>query len=268
MLKLIAKFRHSARRLFWLWLLLCAPVVAYSAEPQPVALRHVRRVVLDPGHGGTNAGSIGIAGIAEKVLTLDYANAIAAWLRTHSTAEVLLTRQTDTDVGLRDRPRLANQWQADLLISIHANSHELPQASGMEVFFLAADAVAQANRQLVEREEGGGPRDGVGAIPWSVSGIVTDLGAVAAHSRAEVFALQLASALQKIRKDARFRGVKQAPFGVLKEAKMPAVVLEVGYISHPLESKDLLDKKTPALFAQAILAGMVALDTRIDLESK
>lgn len=234
--------------------------------PKPVQLQYVHKLVLDPGHGGDNLGTVGALGIREKSLVLDYARKIAAFVRTHSNVEVVLTREADVALPLRDRPRLANEKKGDALISLHANAHELGEAHGMEVFFLAADSSVQATRELIEREEGIRPDDPTAGLPWSVGGIVQDLDQSAAHAHAEVLAGSLALALQKVRPTVRFRGVRQAPFGVLKEANMPALVLEVGYLTYPAEARTLLEPQTPGQFGQAILMALQGLDARIALE--
>lgn len=241
---------------------------ARAEAPKPIAFRHLRRVVLDPGHGGDNLGALGSAGIREKVLCLDVALRAAAWIAERSDVEVLLTRERDVAVELRQRPRLANDWKGDALISIHANAHEAGEASGMEVFFLAADASAEASRDLVEREEGIRPADATAGLPWSVGGILADLELAAQHRRSEWLALALGDALKAARPQARFRGVRQAPFGVLKEARMAAVVLEIGYITHPVEGPQLTDPAVQEQFSRAILKALVALDQRMAAEAR
>lgn len=247
-----------------------APRAETKLEPVPkrISLKHVRRVVLDPGHGGDNLGALGSAGIREKELCLDVAKRAAAWLTSHSDVEVLLTRERDAAVELRQRPRLANDWRADALISIHANAHEAGEASGMEVFFLAADASAEAARLLVEREEGIRAADATAGLAWSVGGILSDLELAAQHQRSERLALALGEALKLTRPSARFRGVRQAPFGVLKEARMAAVVLEIGYVTHPVEAPQLTDPATQDQFGRAILRALTSLDKQLAAQSQ
>lgn len=235
--------------------------------PKPLHLQHIHRLVLDPGHGGENLGALGAAGVREKALTLEIAKHVAAFIRQHSDAEVVLTRDTDVAIDLRQRPRNANALAGDALISIHANAHETGEATGMEVFFLAADSSAEAVRQLIEREEGIAPDQPTAALPWSVSAIVAEMGHASALNRSQDWAIALADALQKVRPRARFRGVRQAPFGVLKEARMPAVVLEVGYITQLAEARLLLEERTHTQFAAAILLAMQALDRQVTQET-
>lgn len=234
--------------------------------PKPIHLTHVRRLVLDPGHGGENLGALGSMGIREKALTLEVAKHIAEFVRAHSDAVVILTRESDVAIELRQRPRKANELKADALISIHANAHEQPEAQGMEVFFLDANASVETVRGLIEREEGIAPDLPTAALPWSVPSIVEEMAHGTALARSQAWASALADGLQRIRPQTRFRGVRQAPFGVLKEATMPAVVLEVGYITHPAEAKLLLEERTHAQFGAAVLLALQALDRQIAAE--
>lgn len=129
----------------------------------------------------------------------------------------------------------------------------------MEVFFLAANSSAETARALIEAEEGALPPES-GTLPWTVDAIVSDLSLAAAHARSEAFAGAMARTLQEQRPDARFRGVRQAPFGVLKEAQMPAIVFELGYITHADEAQVLMRPTTHVAFARAVLAALVDLD--------
>lgn len=234
--------------------------------PKPLHLQHVRRLILDPGHGGDNLGALGAAGVREKALTLEIARHVAQFIRQHSDADVQLTRETDVAIDLRQRPRKANELKGNAFISIHTNAHETGEATGMEVFFLSADASADSVRQLIEREEGIAPDLPTAMLPWSVSSIVAEMGHTVALNRSQDWAVALADGLQKVRPRARFRGVRQAPFGVLKEAQMPAVVLEVGYITQLAEARALLDERTHTQFGAAILLAMQALDRQITAE--
>ena len=234
--------------------------------PKPVHLVHIKRLILDPGHGGENLGALGALGVREKALTLDVARRVADFVRAHSDAQVVLTRETDVAIELRERPRRANALHGDALISIHANAHETGDAQGMEVFFLAADSSVETTRALIEREEGIEADKATAGLPWSVPAITAEMTSVTALARSQAWAMALADGLQRIRPATRFRGVRQAPFGVLKEAKMPAVVLEVGYITHPQEVRTLLEERTHVQFGAAVLLAMQALDRQIAAE--
>lgn len=231
--------------------------------PDRIKTRLVRRVVLDPGHGGDNEGTVGVIGVREKVLMLQLAWRIAAYLQAHSDLEVVLTRTGDETLPLRERPRLANQWHADVLISLHANAHEKTDVEGMEVFFLSAASRAESSRRAIEQAEGIEEGAGSESVPWSVGAIVDELDQASAHERSQDFAELLAASLRSVRPSAAFRGVRQAAFGVLKEAKMPAVVLEVGYLSHAREGRTLVEDRVHREFAQAVLKSLQRLDAQM-----
>ncbi len=251
---------------------LLLPVVPVKPDPsaalfpKPLHLQRIHRLILDPGHGGENLGALGAAGVREKALTLEIAKHVAEFVRKHSDAEVRLTRETDVAIELRERPRKANLWQGDAFVSIHTNAHETGEATGMEVFFLAADASAETVRQLIEREEGIAPDLPTALLPWSVSSIVSEMDQATALHRSQDWAVAIADGLQRVRPRARFRGVRQAPFGVLKEARMPAVVLEVGYITQLGEARTLLEERTHSQFGAAILLAMQTLDRQLVAE--
>jgi N-acetylmuramoyl-L-alanine amidase len=242
------------------------------AKPAKIQLKHVRKLVLDPGHGGSNLGAVGALGLREKVVCLAAAHEMAAWLRANSDLEVRLTREDDRDIGLRERPRLANSQSADAFVSIHANAHEKTaqgqaDAHGIEVFFLAADASVQTNRDLIAREEGVDPNDATAELPVSVKGIVEEMALATAHRRSQILGAALAEAIAKLLPEARFRGLRQAGFGVLKEAKMPALVLEIGYLTHPVEGPALRDRARHQQMARAMLQALVVLDGQLALEA-
>ena len=127
---------------------------APAASRAPTQLVHLRRIAIDPGHGGDNLGAVGHLGTREKVLTLELAEQFAELLRVTTTAEVVLLRTADEAIALRERPRMANSAGADLLISVHCNSNPDVTVRGMEVWFLSADSSLQAGVEAVLRDEG------------------------------------------------------------------------------------------------------------------
>lgn len=230
---------------------------------KPVQLSRVRHVVIDPGHGGDNLGALGYHATQEKALTLEVSKFIAAFVERHSNVRVSLTRHEDRPIALRERPRQANAMKADALISLHCNASPDPKVHGMEVWFLDATASVDVVHALVQREEGLPDKGAAAALPWTVGGILSEMRYAAAHKRSEMFALALAKGLRRGRPKAVFRGVRQAPFGVLKEALMAAVVLEIGYITNPRESLALLEHQAHLELARGVLLGLVELDALI-----
>ncbi|GEM_PF-2102234 len=230
--------------------------------PTKATLTTVKHIVIDPGHGGENQGAVGYWGTREKALTLTMARYFKEYIETNSNVRVSLTRHHDKALTLRARPRWANKIGTDAFISLHCNANENREARGMEVWFLSTDTSREVIHDLVRREERLPVASGKVKAPWTVEAIVSEMSYAMAHRRSSDFAHALASGLRWGRPKAKFRGVKQAPFGVLKEARMPAVVLEVGFISHAVEGKELLDPKTHLQLARGILRGLVLLDRK------
>ncbi len=221
-----------------------APV--QSAQQAP----GVHMIVIDPGHGGQETGAIGPGGVLEKDLTLELARELAAKLGRLG-VQTGLTRTDDTLVKLDDRSAIANQNKADLFISIHLNSSLGAGASGTETYFLSPQASDPRAASSAATENapppGGATSDAAGgaaapsaAEQQDVDLILWDLAQSRHLAESQRFAnmiqAQLNEALQ-----IKDRGVKQAPFRVLKGATMPAVLVELGFINNPEEEKKLQD---------------------------
>ena len=237
-------------------LLLALTVTAASAAvPEPAWV-----VVVDPGHGGEKFGALGPGGVREKDLTLQIARRVAARLRRQG-ARVVLTRSADQAVGLADRAARANAEGADLFLSIHLNALPGPardRARGVETYFLSADAsdasaTAVAARENADRLAGEpelDPRD-------PVSGILQDLADTDALSGSSRLAYAVHERLVK-RLRSEDWGVKQAPFYVLAGARMPAVLVEVGFVSNAAEARKLATPAYQERVADAITDGVRA----------
>ena len=236
--------------------------------PKPAQFKHLKHVMIDPGHGGDNLGAVGFYGTREKALTLEISRKIASFLRRNSSIRVSLTRHDDRAVKLRDRPRWANARGADALISVHCNSNPDPRIHGMEVWFLSADTSVKVTHEIVRREEGIAEPGPQALLPWSVDGVLSEMRYAVAHRRSEILAHSLADGLRRGRPHVRFRGVRQAPFGVLKEARMAAVVLEVGYLSNRREARQLLESKTHLNLARSVLFGLIRMDSAMVAQAR
>ena len=236
-----------------LLLALSAAAPRHGAQPAFVA-------VVDPGHGGEKEGAVGPDGVREKELALQIARRVAARLRKQG-GRVVLTRTGDVAVPLAERAALANAVRADLFVSVHLNA--MPGAArahahGVESYFLSADATdasatAVAARENADRIAGEAvldPND-------PVSGILQDLADTDALSESSRLAYTLHERLVA-RLGAEDRGVKQAPFYVLAGARMPAVLLEVGFVSHAVESRRLATPAYQEQVAEAIAEGVAA----------
>jgi N-acetylmuramoyl-L-alanine amidase len=217
-------------------------------------------VVVDPGHGGDQDGAVSPDGLKEKDVTLEIAQRVGAALRKRG-VRVVLTRAGDLSVPLANRPAIANAIQADLFLSIHCNSMATAEAravmTGVETYFLSAGASdshasAVAARENADRLAGEDPLDPADPVAAILSDL-SDADSLAAASRfAAAVQARLVAAL-----GAEDRGVKQAPFYVLAGARVPAVLMEVGFISHAQESKKLVTRGYQEKVADAIAEAVV-----------
>jgi N-acetylmuramoyl-L-alanine amidase len=238
---------------------------AAGPRPEPVALRSI---VLDPGHGGHDSGAVGASGLQEKDLTLDVARRLGAVLQEELGVRVTLTRSRDVFVPLRERTALANRQKADLFVSIHVNAARGASASGTETYFLSSEATDNSARaaaafenKVIELEPGsrGGSRDLLRSILWDL-----------AQSEFQQESSRLAEGLQDSLERALrqpSRGVKQAPFYVLGGAAMPAVLVEIGFISNAHEEERLQDEGYRDRIARALAAGLASYKRRYDQKS-
>jgi N-acetylmuramoyl-L-alanine amidase len=218
------------------------PDAPIAAPPQ------LPTIVIDPGHGGGETGAIGPAGTHEKELTLLLAQSLARELQRRLPVRVELTRDEDADLPLDTRAAIANQHRAALFISIHLNSSLGAGAHGAETYFLsldATDARAAASARTENRPGGaaaapiGSEVEGAAFADPDLQLILWDLAQTRHLSESQRFA-NLVQAELNGALGLRDRGVKQAPFRVLMGAAMPAVLVELGFLSNPDEEKKLL----------------------------
>jgi N-acetylmuramoyl-L-alanine amidase len=217
----------------------------------------VKRVVIDPGHGGHDTGTISPSGMREKDLVLDVAYKLRAYIKhKYPDVEVILTRDSDRFIALEERTAIANSRRADLFISIHANASLSRGASGVETYFLSPDRAPQEDADTAARENARvaaeKPADKAQPVVASVtvgnriaesrelaryiqSGLVRGIGAASPRTAAN-------------------RGVKHAAFVVLLGASMPSVLAEVSFLSNPkddalLQTSQFRDRIAASLFA-------------------
>jgi N-acetylmuramoyl-L-alanine amidase len=203
--------------------------------PAPTRRRNdgIRTIVIDPGHGGSNIGTEGPAGTLEKELTLQLARTLRSHLQRRLPVRVVLTRNEDAELPLDTRVAVANQQKADLFISLHLNSSPGHGAQGAETYFLNLVASDERAAQAARSENAAGdPLTDLQLILWDLA---------QSHHMAE--SQRFAGLIQEELNEAlelRNRGVKQAPFRVLMGAAMPAVLVELGFLSNPREEERLL----------------------------
>jgi N-acetylmuramoyl-L-alanine amidase len=225
-----------------------------APEAAPARSRGRLLVYLDPGHGGEDQGARGSRGLEEKNAALELAQALALQLA-GSGMEVRFTRTSDVFIPLWDRARLANEAGADLFISLHLNASRARQAKGSEVYFLTLGSGDRDEEAIAAEENAGAGPGAESASDNVVAGILEDLAQKAYLRDSERLAVAIQAELNLLG-GIKQRGVKQAPFVVLRGAAMPAVLVETAFISNPKEEEKL---KSPAFrlkVAQAITQGV------------
>lgn len=222
-----------------------------AAEEPGVAPRF--RVALDPGHGGSNTGAAGAsAGIFEKDITLAVCRALQARLEAAG-VEVVLTRDRDATLTLRQRVSYPNRLAADLFVSVHANASPERTQRGFETFVLTPAGVDIDGRAL--RSETGAARPGVSP---TVALILDDVERGANQWEAAELAAAIQRELRAVRGAAGDRGVRQDAHHVLLGATMPAVLVEIGFLDHPVEGKELASSAIQRQIADAVAAAILA----------
>ena len=216
----------------------------------------IRTVVIDAGHGGKDPGALGPGDIKEKDIVLDIAKRLAVQLREEK-INVVMTRDTDIFHSLEKRSEIANNAKADFFVSIHANAAEARSANGFEAFYLSNDyddhgkAVQMRENAAIKYEENAEyvKSKDLNATLWDM---------IFCENRIESIEManSISSSLQK-RLELRTRYIRGANFYVLKGAYMPAVLLEVGYLSNATEAKRLNNPYYRQMLAEAIAAGII-----------
>jgi N-acetylmuramoyl-L-alanine amidase len=220
-----------------------ASAQASAARPAPAASAPTARrlVVIDAGHGGVDPGAQGPSGIREKDVALAVARRVAAILREDPAFEVRMTRERDTLIALTDRTRMANRWRKDgqdaLFMSIHTNAHDQRSVRGFETFFLS-EAKTEDARRVAEMENAAQRYENPAQKLDPLSFIFHDLRQNKYLRDSSAWAAMIQDRLATVHPGPN-RGVKQAGFVVLNGAFMPAVLVELGFISHPAEERML-----------------------------
>jgi N-acetylmuramoyl-L-alanine amidase len=212
--------------------------------------RVIERVVLDPGHGGSDPGAIGPSGVREKDVTLDIARKVAPLLM-HDGLSVLLTREDDRFVPLEDRTARANTFGADLFVSIHCNAAENHARHGVETYVLDTTKDEIASRVAArENATSQAATAEIGSILASLR-----LADQATHSThlAELMQKATMASTRERYPDVNDGGVKTAGFFVLVGARMPSVLFETSYISNPLEEHRLATDDYRERLADAVV---------------
>ena len=208
-------------------------------------------IIIDPGHGGKDPGSIGYKGTKEKDITLDVAKRLAKKIQKNLKVKTILTRDEDVWMRLQDRTRLANDKNGRLFISIHANSVEDRRANGFETYMIGTNKNAAAVRTAA-RENAVLDLEGTNSAKLTDEDLITATMAQSGFAKqSEQFAALVQEEMDK-RVQSKNRGVKQAGFYVLMGASMPNVLIELGFISNPNEEKKLNSSSYKDMLATSI----------------
>jgi N-acetylmuramoyl-L-alanine amidase len=242
------------------------PAAAGRAEPKASALSPLPlkreddqlaakagrfRIVLDPGHGGWDLGTVGRQGLLEKDLVLDVSERLGRLLRERLRAEVVFTRTSDAYLPLDQRAEVANQIKADLFVSVHANYSDSATARGVETYYTNFFSPPGA-REIEARENGTTPR------PAPVSLSAGELHEKIEESRHLAASIQRAlyATLAASNSAIRDRGVKDSAFAVLTGTTMPAVLTEISFVSSPADERNLGTEAYRQRIAEALYKGI------------
>jgi N-acetylmuramoyl-L-alanine amidase len=215
-------------------------------------------VAIDAGHGGVDPGSIGKRGTNEKNVTLAIARRLKERIDREPGMRAVLTRDNDTFIELRDRIVRARRQQADMFVSVHADSYKDRSVAGSSVYVLSARGASdESARWLADRENAA---DLVGGVKLDdkdsvLASVLLDLSQGASMSASVDAAAKVMDELDSIGNVTR-RGVKHAGFLVLKSPDIPSILVETAFISNPTEEARLLDPRHQQRLAEAIHAGI------------
>ena len=217
----------------------------------------INRIAIDPGHGGSDTGAMGPHGLLEKDLCLDVAMRLGQLIENNiSGAEVVYTRKDDRFVALERRTDIANDANADLFVSIHANSSDIRNVRGVETYYLNLSSSPES-MQLVTRENALGI-EALHDLPNLLQKIARNEKTSESKQLAQRIQDALSSRLQLVSRGETNRGVKQAPFIVLTGAKMPAILSEISFVSNARDESLLLESAQRQRVAEGLYRGIAA----------
>jgi N-acetylmuramoyl-L-alanine amidase len=239
-----------------------ADAVPHAADPTSDGQRSlvralglkVGRIVIDPGHGGHDSGTLGPGGIQEKDVVLDVALRVGKLLHERLGAQIVYTRDDDTFIPLETRTAIANKAQADLFLSIHGNSSPEPSARGVETYYLnftsdpdALDVAARENAVSTQSVH-------------QLSDLVRKIALKDKIDESREFAADvdagLYSGLKAGNPGLKDRGVKKAPFVVLIGAQMPSILAEISFLTNPEDADELREGAYRQRIAESLVAGV------------
>ncbi len=234
-----------------------APPPARTPPPPALAGASRATLVIDPGHGGDDAGARGPGGELEKDVTLAVARQLKSAIEGRLGVRVLLTRDGDVTVPLEDRTALANNNKAELFLSVHANVSLRPSVRGAVVSVLSAEGAEGPQASSAERVPA------VGGLSRAIDVIAWDTAQMRFLAESSTFADIVGQELQS-RVPIAPRRIEQAPFRVLVGANMPAVLVEIGFLSNPEEAQQLVSPAYQSLIVQGLAESVTRFRTYLD----
>jgi N-acetylmuramoyl-L-alanine amidase len=215
----------------------------------------VRRIIIDPGHGGKDPGAMGhYRGILEKNVTLEVSKRLAGKIRHKLGIETILTRDRDVFLSLEERTAIANTKDGDIFLSIHANANKNKRMRGIETYFL--NLATDNDAIMVAARENATSAKNISDLETILNDLMKNAKINESSRLATHVQRGMAKNLRKSFKDVRDHGVKQAPFYVLLGAEMPCVLVETAFISNPAECRRLNTSGYQEALADAIAAGI------------
>ncbi|GFE61826.1 N-acetylmuramoyl-L-alanine amidase [Geobacter sp. AOG2] len=233
-----------------------APVAAEKkARPQKKPfISKIRRIVVDPGHGGHDSGALGPDGVKEKDVVLAIGLKLRDLLRDELGLDVVMTRSTDVFIPLEERTAIANKVNADLFVSVHANAALNHVASGIETYYLNLAKTEKA-AQLAAKENGT-TLEKVSVLQAILFDLMANYKLNDSAHLADEVQRSLHGRIKGIHPDVRNLGVKQGPFYVLVGATMPSILVETAFVSNPQEEARLSDPAYQEQTAEGIMEGI------------
>lgn len=226
----------------------------------------VRRIVIDAGHGGKDPGAIGRNGLKEKDIVLKLANLVAKKVREDLKCQAILTRRDDVFLPLEKRTAIANVKKADLFISLHVNAHRNREICGLETYILNI-ALDEDSMNLAARENATS-RKNISDLQMILNDLMLNTKINESSRLAEFVHRGFLKELRKGYKIVRDRGVRQAPFYVLIGAEMPAILIEIGYITNSVENRRLCTETYLKKTASGIVKGIGSYIKDMELSYK
>ena len=225
-----------------------------APAPSAAANGGIRKIVLDPGHGGKDPGAIGIGGRAEKDLVLNIAKKLAVKLRNEMGIQVVLTRKDDRYVPLENRTAIANAEDADLFISLHMNASVNSEAKGVETYYLD-NTTDEAALRLAARENGRSTKN-VSDLQFILSDMTQNMKLEDSITLAHRLQHSAVSGMTKAFGEVKDLGVKKALFYVLVGARMPSVLVEMFFITNSIEGRSMAQPSAQDAMVGALMQGI------------